>query len=227
MRIEKIRYRYLTTWLRLKFKQLLSAILPKHKNYSKFIILCSPRTGSTLLHTYLNSHPNIYSHGEILRRDSFSRIHPGTTVFKRYGSNIKAVGLKVFYEYAHQGEFQNAYEQIVFDSSIKVIHVVREEIKNQYLSLMNSYRTGHWNSANKKQFEYVDEIDPQEFNAFVTQLDSQRSICIGHFKDHSTLVISYEMLTDDKEETLQLIQKFLKVEPKQLSTLLVKIRKQE
>ena len=59
---------HLRIYLIIKRKAILSAIDPRQtSNYTPFIILCQPWSGSTLLHTYLNSNPEIKSYGEILQ----------------------------------------------------------------------------------------------------------------------------------------------------------------
>lgn len=39
-----------------------------HYDYKRFIVLTRSRTGSSMLLSFLNSHPNIESHGEIVNR---------------------------------------------------------------------------------------------------------------------------------------------------------------
>ncbi|MGR9098971.1 MAG: sulfotransferase [Gammaproteobacteria bacterium] len=81
--------------------------------YHKYLVLGNGRTGTTLLHTLLNSHPQIVSHGEVLHLlvrhknklygDLQALIHHPIGYFNEniYGDfpdRIKAVGFKLIYK---------------------------------------------------------------------------------------------------------------------------------
>ncbi|WP_280564143.1 hypothetical protein [Chromohalobacter sp. 48-RD10] len=66
--------------------------------YRKFIVLTRSRTGSNLLVSLLNSHPNISADGEIfskLNGRDYKRII--SNAFSRQPRYIKAKGFKIFY----------------------------------------------------------------------------------------------------------------------------------
>ena len=69
-----------------------------HRNFKRFIVLSRSRTGSNMLISYLNSHPNIVAKGEALKRmnrksasDILKEIYSNQPFWK------KAVGFKIFY----------------------------------------------------------------------------------------------------------------------------------
>lgn len=55
--------RILVSYIDFKIKRLF--FLPKSKSYSRFVIVCNGRTGSNMLVSYLNSHPEILCFNEV------------------------------------------------------------------------------------------------------------------------------------------------------------------
>ncbi|MFN3241874.1 MAG: sulfotransferase [Planctomycetota bacterium] len=91
----------------------------------RFIILASQRTGSNLLRSLLDSHPDVTAYAEVFLKDhswfenqhgpkdspalvaerdadpvAFAQKH----VFRDYEESVKAVGFKLFYQHAPEGE---------------------------------------------------------------------------------------------------------------------------
>src|SRR5687767_1263907 len=101
---------HIRTALIIKKKKWLNALSSKkNKEFSAFIILCEPRSGSTLLHTFLNYHPHIMSYGELLRENLEARkiLHTpeSLVLLKPHSSRLKAIGLKIFYEYTDDDRY--------------------------------------------------------------------------------------------------------------------------
>jgi LPS sulfotransferase NodH len=218
----KYQFLYLKTWFLLKRKYFLNKISPNHIGYTKFAIVCSPRTGSTLLHTYLNSHTSIISYGEILRRNIEQEmlIDLQKKVFKPVGENIRAIGLKVFIGYKYLRDYQSYYEEIVGDESIKIIFLSRENIDKQYKSLKRAEITGYW-SAEKNRNKTVEiPVDTEVLKEFKLDLMEQSKVALNDFKNHELMELTYEQLTKSKEKTLHQIQEFLQVKPQALWTVL-------
>ena len=222
MELGQINYRYFSTWLKLKVKGMKSGLTKQHGNYSKFIILCSPRTGSTLLHTYLNSHPNINSLGEILRKQKENNRFLNTSPFKLTGANIEAVGLKYFYSYQKEKSYSIISNELIIDKSIKVIHLIRKDVKAQFKSLKIAETTGQWNSHKKNILAEKIEVEVVALDQFKLELESQQKVVVDKFSEHSMLTVTYEDLTEDSEKVLGNVQRFLDVKVRLLSSLLVK-----
>lgn len=90
-------FKYFRTWLIIKKKQLLNLFPQSKNNYIRFAIICAPRSGSNWLHTLLNSHHNIISYGEILRKTHVNNPTQklptlNELVFYPHHPSIKAVG---------------------------------------------------------------------------------------------------------------------------------------
>lgn len=220
---------YYKAWWIIKKKKLLNELSGnKSTNYTKFIILSSGRCGSTLLHTYLNSNPNILSKGEILQRlyDGDKPNAPkeiASIVFPVHGSNIKAVGLKLFYDYREMDNFKNAFEALANDRSIKVIHLVRENKLEQFVSYKRAWRDLEW-SANPRNRDYVTKVkvDIHEYSNFVNENEIQRKMALEMFEGHEFIDLTYEELTNSGQRCLLRIQEFLGVKVSPLFTALEK-----
>lgn len=221
---------HLRTYLIIKQKQFVDAIsLRKTESYTRFVILCEPRTGSTLLHTYLNYHPHIRSYGEILRENaeenkSIAHEPVKTYVFKPHAAQLKAVGLKLFYSYYQAPPFHDAFQEVIKMQDVKVIHLIREDILQQYVSHNIAKQSGEWSASrsdSKNEYRKL-LVDLNHLKQFVTAYYQKRALIKGYFAHHEKLDITYERLKDDTEHVLAEVQQFLKVEPRKLLTLLQK-----
>jgi len=219
-------WRYLKTWLIVQRKRLLRLIdKSKGEDFTRFVIVCAPRSGSTMLHTYLNSHSQILSHGEIIRR----RIEQGEDVisikefaFSPQSKKIKAVGLKLFYEHMDQKGFKVAFDEVLDDDEIKVIHLQRRDKRKQFLSLRKAEKSGAWSSTLKQKEEVEVSITEQEYVDYEKEQQQLVDRVRERFAGHEVIEVSYEELVKDPKHELERIQQFIEVEPKKLFTLLQK-----
>lgn len=219
---------YLQTLFILYQKRLIERLsFTKSHDYTPFIILCPARSGSTLLHTLLNAHPNVHSHGEILRHASEKTHHLPSgllknQVFKPYSKNIKAVGLKVFYEYSDQ--FKGEFAELTQYPNLKVIHLYRNNMLDAFLSLKKAELFQQWNDTQAVKNRSLDPvtIDPEKFKKYISEQTSYRSSVLSIFKDHEVLHISYEQLTSKKDQALEKVTHFLNISPKKMFSLLKK-----
>ncbi len=225
MNKKRYSWSYFLMWLGLKKKYFLTSALAAHDDYNKFIILCGPRTGSTLLHTYLNSHPQVLSRGEILRRVSDVVEHPKKHIFNRVGRNIKAVGFKLFYDDCLSSKNEN-FIQYLKSNDVSVIHIYRKNKQEQYTSWLKAQKSGHWNDSVRITSESPQpttlEFSKEKLQEFTNQQESKKLTCLNLFKESSILQLTYEQLTTHKEDTLNDVQSFLSIQPKKLRSLLVK-----
>lgn len=86
------------TYILRKVKNNLIQMLFWNYNYKKFIIITRSRTGSNLLISLLNNHPEIEAHGEIFRRlNGKTPKEIMANYFSQKPNRIKYVGFKIFY----------------------------------------------------------------------------------------------------------------------------------
>lgn len=219
---DRIKTIYLT-----RKKQLISKFCPvKSTPETTFIILCKPRTGSTLLHTLLNSHPNIYSYGEILRRVGINNTGYSVNkdVFKKLPKSIKAVGLKVFYQYSEDERFKYFFDEIHQNQQVKVIHLERLNDLDTFISLKHAEFTNQWSKNNYSPDTKVSGLKPElsELKEYLKDSCQLKKSMLDAFDKHQCLNIHYEELVNEQAGCLQKIQKFLNVPEKKLFTILKK-----
>lgn len=224
---------YLSTIAILRFKRLLHLLpISRDKQYTPFVILCHARTGSTLLHTYLNSHPAIVSLGEYA--GSYIKEAKGemescffkNQVYTAYPKLIKAVGLKFFFKYRDYSRGEACIPELKEMSSLKVIILSRKNMIRTIISSLIADKTGalsYW--SNKHQFDTKEKrifVDPHECIRELERMEEERNRFDELFQNHQRFYLSYEELLSEKDLTLNKLQRFLNVKPYTLFTLLKK-----
>lgn len=223
-------FQYLRTYLIIKRKQLLNAIsLSKSKDYIPFVILSEPRSGSTMLHTYLNSHTQVKSYGEVLREnieanaiDKETAPYIDTLAFKPHTPTLKAIGLKLFYEYYKDPRYTESFRYVVNRNDVKIIFLIRRDILKVYVSLKIAQKTNVWSSVKSATNEPRPQItiDRNDYIKFREEHLRHRRLFTTLLKDHPLLEVAYEDLVQNPQPILKSIQQFLGVKPKVLFTLL-------
>lgn len=211
------------------------------KPYQPFVILGTARIGSTLLWSYLNSHPDILcmrgvygstnkinfgkyyndlpeecsSKDLIKKRNERPIEFLNDHIFKEYPRSYKAVGFKYFYD--HDRHLQNKSELVDYFSAnkaIRFIHLIRENLLATLFSYKRALAQKLWTSACP---EYKTEIGVSECEDYFRFISTQQSKFRQLFGDRS-LQISFETFTAQQNITLSEIQMFLGVEPKLLTS---------
>ncbi len=214
---------YLSVFFKIKLKQVFEAFpFFKGKTYTSFLIVGHPRTGTSLLHTYLNSHTHIHSLNEPLKitRDIES-------LFKPYSNWIEAVGFKYFFEYTADEEKRNTLVGMLKSRDIKVIIIRRKNQLHTYASLCIAKKTNEWSSIgdsksnlSDKQITLHKDACLQAFQVFQkNELDT-----VEIFKQASLPIfeVAYETLVESPEEVMLAVQQFLGVKLQALQSLLVR-----
>lgn len=209
--------------------------------YQPFVILGTARTGSTMLWSYLNSHPDILCLRGVY--GSISKINFGkfygelpeeyhsleliklrnerpnefleNYVWKEYSKPFKAVGFKYFYD--HDRHLSNKEEVISYfkaDKAIKFLHLKRDNLFATLFSYKRALTQQQWTKANT---DFRTSISIQECNDYFQQiLDSQKQFD-ELFADR-TLQVSYDNLLNATEQTLTEVLGFIGVEAIPLTT---------
>ncbi len=244
-------------WYQLKG---LSYSLVKNKNYrknfvvnqipSKFIIICAPRTGSTMLRMALNSHPHIICHGEVISlhgkpnlgrkyqkkidktSDELATIRSQDPVhflykyvLNHHQKNCEAVGVKIKYRQLEE-EFNNICQEIVNDKTISIIHLTRKNLLKRYISnkLAGAQKTPTVitdSTAKKEQPKIV--INVQDCLENISSVKEAEIRFREQFKNHKLVEIVYEDLIADQNNQIKKLQNFLGINPIDLQVKTVKI----
>jgi LPS sulfotransferase NodH len=202
-----------------------------HKDYQKFVIVSSGRSGSNFLVSLLHSHENIETYGELFR------FLNGDTSQKRWNEifgykkkDIKIAGFKLFYYHPFDQENAEVWDIIRSDKSLRIIHLVRENRVKVYVSLMVANKTGKWRNKSGKAKSLEEKrvsLDPEEFIKWAEQKEKYEMETRTMFKDHPFREISYENLVKDRESVFDELLSFLDVSKMKLESALRKQNKEK
>jgi len=106
-----------------------------HNNYKKFIVLTRSRTGSNMLISYLDSHPNIHADREVFAR--LNGRHYKDILSKTYGKqprHVKFAGFKIFYYHPMDDDKKEIWDYLINSKEISVIHLKRRNILRTMIS---------------------------------------------------------------------------------------------
>ncbi len=221
---------------------------------SKFVISSAARTGSTFLLSLLRSHPDIVVHGEVLTTAERPGMILGPYHAKRktdpgydaalgremrerperfiqgilFDSQDKRIaGFKFKTDEAFNPAYR-MYSDVIFgDKDIKIIHLVRRNLIDQYIS--------HMVVLNQTGVTMIHrEEDRPEIKPFKADIDHAVTYCrdvvererrsVEIYADHRSINVVYENLVqgeDHRDSTLR----FLGVKERPLSTGIKKIIK--
>ena len=203
---------YLQILLKVKVKQVLN-VLPffKSRDYTVFLIVGHPRTGTSLLHTYLNFHWNVLSLNEPLAKTVDRKV-----LFKKQSQLIYAVGFKYFYEYTEDVTKKNTLIALLKNGNVKIIKIARKNQLRIYVSRCIAEKTNQWSSTQVKQNSINDKkvILTKEncLHAFAKYKKNEQDTdaIISEF-DVPVFETDYVTLVAEPTETMFAIQKFLGV----------------
>jgi len=212
-----------------KFKKKYDSVFGNN-NYQKFIIIASGRTGSNLLISYLNSHPNIEAKGELFRdMQGKSCLEVWKDFYSPKIKNIKTAGFKIFYTHPFNTEDKTVWEYILKDPEIKIIHLVRENKLRTYLSLEIANKTDEWLVKKNKKSTLEEKQIKIDFDSFYTRvkdIEKYENETRIKYKKHNFIELSYEELVNDKDNTMKGIFNFLQVKENKFKSSLRKQNKE-
>lgn len=211
---------------------------------AKFIVLSTPRSGSTVFRLWLNSHKNIRCHDEVLLKrlvaldsihhfvkqnkydevngSTYNRNTPDypndkvtTLLLREFFEDLfnnkdhcapwntpgnmqdhhsitsfneeKAIGFKLMY-YSLDNYFLN---QWLTSGSVRIIHLVRENILKQYISSIVAKKRKIWFS-DKKHDPIKVTVDPDTVRIFISRLEKMHSAIKNRFAGNPYMQVSYE-----------------------------------
>lgn len=204
----------------------------------KFVILGTQRTGSTLIRTCLDSHPDIRCFGELFaQRDERPHSYAGFVTSSLSHRLLHYVGRKhLIYRYLDQLPdkdddrtygFKVMYSQLqgfrygfpmildyLSDHRVKVLHVVRKNVLKMAVSRVRAWSTGIWHSsAKERKGPATIELDTQTLLSILKKLKRIEDEWRARLGRLDTLEVAYEGFVDDQATSTAQILGFLGVEP--------------
>lgn len=208
-----------------------------HDNYRRFMVVGRARTGSTLLVSFLGSHPNIHAKSEIFSRldgRDYRKILSRT--FGKQPPNIKAAGFKILYDQPYDDKNSRLWPELIEMPQLHVIHIKRRNILRTLLSGKISLKTEKWEATNAS---HLLDIASRKVEFTTTELTKRfkktRSLeeeFDDKFRLHPLLTVYYEELVRQPDAEFEKITDFLglpfhkpttqylKMNPEKLSTLI-------
>lgn len=212
-------------------------LLPVTTDYTRFICVGNPRTGSTLLMRSLNNHSRIIGYGEIVkdidrypghyhefghgealfRRDPVHFLE--TKVFGGYPPAVAAVGFKVFYHHAPR---DTAWGKAVWDyllgqPDLKILHLKRRNLLKTFLSRKQAGITGEYIKYTTNGADAALTLDPDEALAFFEKMREGEAEYDALLAGRPLIEVIYENLTREYDAEMRRIQAFLGVEPEDVN----------
>ncbi len=205
--------------------QLSNALSKQAESYRcKFLILCQPRTGSSLLNASLRKHPEIVMHREILNHQQPHKLpQDGKERIRAVFANqsAKAIGFNVHAfqpdrRWSGWQDWETAWEAIAEDRSIKIIHLERLDTLAQFVSWKIAQITGLWGEQKGLTTRPTVHVERGELRWFREWNRAVFDWRLSHLQRHPMLHITYESLCDDWDNLILEIQKFLGVKEQPL-----------
>jgi hypothetical protein len=203
----------------------------------RFLVTCPARTGSTLLVGLLASHPDICAHGEVLApkgplnfygvnyrqepplegilmairdRDPVAFLHD----FVWQPGARSAAGFKGKYEELLLPSYQRVLDAIVADTSVRVLHLTRENLLARFLSqhlAVKVHRRFNVSEERDRPPEVRVRLSPRECEDDFRRTEDRQILFRAWLRRHQVLEVTYEELVG-RPETLPNILSFLGVE---------------
>jgi LPS sulfotransferase NodH len=210
----------------------------------RFVLLSQPRSGSTLVRMSLADHSCVEMFGEIFNDDELIRrkaLRTGSRqrrlrgvvepyqegddgarflrerIFAGVDEGPAAVGFKLFHSQARgDPTAATAWDYLIAEEGIRVVHLVRGNLLDSYVSLQLALLTGTWlrpaGSPEPRRDVPPLELDPGACEEYFEEVSADFARAEHSFRHHLRLDIEYERdLCHDFEAALHRIQDFLEV----------------
>lgn len=196
------------------------------RSYEKYVIISRSRTGSNLLISLLDSHPQIMAKGELFRRlEENSTEGIWNDIFNKKQFGVKFVGFKIFYYHPIDSEDKSVWNRLIEDKNIKVIHLVRENMLKTFVSRKIAEKTDTWKAKSKKSVSVQEKQVTLDFDECVNEFERIKqweAWAREEFKGHDFHELSYEDLVSNRESTMKDLFSFFGVKNKQVESKLKK-----
>jgi hypothetical protein len=207
-------------------------VKPKHNPQKKFLVFGLPRSGTTLLVSLLDSHPQVYCEGEILLRKV---LNPKTYIRCRAAlSKNEVYGFKLLSSHFrfHQGVDPRRFIADLHQDGYKIINLRRKNILRATLSLLYAISRGqyHQDSEAKEIERYKMHLSPQALMEKLEWMENYNRLQNEVIKDIPNLSLIYEdsLFTPKQQQaTTYKIIDYLGIEKAELNTRMIKIGSRE
>jgi LPS sulfotransferase NodH len=186
-----------------------------YREYIPFIICTRSRTGSNMLVSMLDSHPQVFVRGEIFGRmegeDPQERLR---RFFSDYPKWIRAAGFKIFYYHPLDADGDVLWQSLSEWPKLRVIHLRRRNVLRTLLSRAIAGQNDVWvvresNQAASKLPRPAVFLDVKLLENELLQTQQWEREAVQRLKDHPVHTVFYEDLVNDQEKSYSDILRFL------------------
>lgn len=204
----------------------------------RFMILAHRRTGSNLLVSLLNSHPQLRCFGEVFREQyNFNLYMPELAKeFTDYATRTSnpAKYLQAISEQIDVGthswgfklmafQLQTEFAELLAEQAVKVIVLSRENQLAQYSSELIAAATGQGIAGQNVEVETAEvHFSAKEFNKFRQKVEDDFHVATHAIRAVGLPCLELEYMELQKEETLNKVCEFLNVGPGKMKSGLQK-----
>jgi LPS sulfotransferase NodH len=196
-----------------------------------FVIVADLRTGSTLLHSSLDRHPQVRCYGEVLHTDDLPdngfpgvdrRVLTGREVVRRAfaAEVVLAAGFRAMIDHPFPStpQWSDAWDALRETIGLRVIVLNRRDRLAQYASMLVAQRTGAWHPSPGEPILRPENrptvtIDPEAFRRWSEERNRLYVLRREQLRDKPSLDLDYESLASDWAGTIRAVQEFLSVDP--------------
>ena len=189
---------------------------------SRYVIISGGRSGTQLMVDLLESHPQIISSDEVLNPAVNAFDYPLKALEEVYAYPDRTCGFKLLYHHADVTEGPAIWEYLQKQKDLKIIHSVRDNSLARIISLKISQETGVWHHFSEREMSTKVKLKPQQCNDIWSHWDEREGYVDESFSDHPILKVHYSDLARDIPGTMDKVQKFLGVEPRELKSRIKK-----
>ncbi len=186
------------------------------REFRPFIVLSRSRTGSNLLVTYLNSHPNIYCKGEMFGRLNGRNYKSVLRVFlSKQPFYVRAAGFKLFYYHPMDVEGCPIFDDLERMKELRVIHLKRRNVLRtitswkiaQSQNIRIQIRPDSGIPAEKKAIHF----DVEELKSWFVKTKAWEDDADDRFHNHSMETIYFEDLVKNPGREFRRVAELLGV----------------
>lgn len=181
------------------------------KTHVKLAIVTRSRSGSNMLCSFLESHPQAFVWREIFRRPQY--FTPQLTyrlINSSYLGRYRVVAFKVFYYHRVPDLF---WEQLVADERIHIIHLIRPNYLDTYVSRRQAMASQQWESFEREKIRPTEssaiQVDIADLMAFLEENEQLIASFVSKTQGRRNLLtLTFEQVARDEGRAL--IAEFLK-----------------
>ena len=200
-----------------------------------FVIVADLRTGSTLLHSTLDRHPDARCYGELLHPDDLPDNRPGDVARRELSGaelidralgapDVRASGFRamVFLPRPSDPGWSDAWPVLAEREGLRVLYLTRRDRLAQYASLLvaEATRVYHPHGDDHPVLEPDNRprvtVDPAEFRRWTVERDALMRGRRDLLRGKRSLELDYETLTGDWDGAMARVQRFLDLPPRPL-----------